>query len=146
MPLISDSQIPNVALDFMNNDHAEAATLINQLSLLLDQAIEQGLTEVLCSMITDTLQQVNQHSQAHFAREEAEMLRTGFPAYGCHKSEHERVLSELTAVISLWQQQADLAQLIHYVRHTLPQWLGSHIATMDTVTAMFITRYDLSAA
>lgn len=146
MPLIETSQIPTVALDFMNHDHAEAASQINQLDALLTEADSQGLTDPLKAAIADELEHIYQHSEAHFAREEAEMVRTGFPAYGCHKGEHERVLLELQQIASLWQQDADVAMLSHYVKRGLPEWLGNHIATMDTVTAMFVTRHDLSAA
>ncbi|MCV6609887.1 MAG: hemerythrin family protein [Amphritea sp.] len=146
MPLIEASQIPSVALDFMNDDHAEAASQINNLDALLNQATQEGLNESLKTAISDELQHIYQHSEEHFAREEAEMVRTGFPAYGCHKGEHERVLQELQQIASLWQQEADLNMLSDYVKRGLPEWLGNHIATMDTVTAMFVTRFDLSAA
>ena len=146
MPLIEASQLPVVELDFMNDDHAEVATLINQLDALLNEADTEGLSESLQSAISSELQHIYQHSEEHFAREEAEMVRTGFPAYGCHKGEHERVLQEMQQIVSQWQQDKDLVMLSNYVKRGLPDWLGNHIATMDTVTAMFVTRHDLSAA
>lgn len=88
--------------------------------------------------IETTLQAVYQHSVEHFSREESEMVRVGFPAYGCHKGEHERVLEELRAILQEWIQHKDINLLQKYVRNSLPGWLQAHVETMDTVTAMFV--------
>jgi len=136
MPLINDDAIPHVALDFMNSDHAEATTQINTLDMLLNLAAE-GDQESL-NKIETTLQSTYQHSVEHFSREEAEMVRTGFPAYGCHKGEHERVLEELRIILQEWLQHKDINLLQSYVRNTLQGWLQAHVETMDTVTAMFV--------
>jgi len=136
MPLIEDKVIPQVALDFMNEDHAEAVEQINHLDLLICQAMEGD--QISQDAITTSLQEIYQHSVEHFAREEDQMERTGFPAFGCHKGEHERVLEELRAIAQEWQNNQDLVLLKNYVRNTLPQWLQNHVQTMDTVTAMFV--------
>ncbi len=136
MPLIEEDVIPAVALDFMNDDHAEAIEQINQLDTLLVQA--QAGDTAARHQISPLLQAIYQHSVEHFSREEAEMVRVNFPPYSCHKGEHERVLSELQTVLNSWQETADITALAHYIQHTLPQWLRAHVETMDTVTAMFI--------
>ncbi|WP_432474074.1 bacteriohemerythrin [Amphritea sp. HPY] len=133
---MSDAVIPQVELDFMNTDHAAATSQINALDMLLS-LVAEGDQESL-DTVEATLQSVYQHSVEHFSREEAEMVRVGFPAYGCHKGEHERVLEELRAILQEWQQNKDINLLQNYVRNTLPGWLQAHVETMDTVTAMFV--------
>mgnify|MGYP001289401231 CR=1 FL=1 len=66
------------------------------------------------------------------------MVRTGFPAYGCHKGEHERVLEELRVILQEWLQYKDINLLQNYVGNALPGWLQGHVDTMDTVTSMFV--------
>lgn len=144
MSLISPQQIPSVDLDFMNHDHAEATEQINQLyQLLVD--IKEG-DKAAADKVEPLLLAIYEHNEAHFGREEAEMVRVGFPAYGCHQGEHQRVLAEFREILKLWQETQDVELLYNYVTNTLPSWLQNHIATMDTVTAMFVSRHDLSAA
>lgn len=144
MERLTAKQIPTVELDFMNHDHAEASQQINN----LDQLIKDGLSGDLTSQdkIEPLLIAIYEHSETHFAREEAEMIRVNFPAYSCHSGEHKRVLEELSLVLQQWQQTGDLNQLAAYVDKTLCDWLINHISTMDTVTAMFVGRYDQTAA
>lgn len=144
MERLKAEQIPTVGLDFMNHDHAKATQQIN----MLDQLIQQSLAGNTDSQkeIEPLLINMYEHSEAHFAREEAEMVRVNFPAYGCHSDEHKRVLEELTQVLQHWQQSSDLQQLANYLDKTLCSWLINHISTMDSVTAMFIGRIDQSAA
>ncbi|MEH6578048.1 MAG: hemerythrin family protein [Amphritea sp.] len=136
MPLIEANVVPRVALDFMNNDHAEAIAQINTLNTLLTQAGD-GETEAV-EQITAQLEAIYQHNAEHFAREEAEMVRVNFPPFSCHKGEHDRVLAEFQALLQHWQEKRDLEKLTNYVRQTLPQWLRAHVETMDTVTAMYV--------
>ena len=132
MPVIDAKAIPQVAMDFMNNDHEEAVTLLNQLFSALDGEENTAITQCLEGFI--------KHNQEHFAREEEEMLRISFPPYSCHKGEHDRVLAELHEVITQWSAEADREKLMVYLTDTVVPWFTNHIQTMDTVTAMFISR------
>ena len=144
MPLINDQQIPSVELDFMNHDHAEAASQVNQLHDTLSRIAEGD--DSASEEVEPILLSIFKHSEEHFGREEAEMVRVNFPAYDCHKGEHERVLAELKQILALWQENQDSVLLMNYVTNTLPDWLRNHIASMDTVTAMFVRRHDMAAA
>lgn len=127
------TDIPQVAVDFMNDDHAEAVTLLNQLF----NALEKGNDDEV-----DTAFSVfYQHNAEHFAREEEQMIRINFPPYTCHKGEHERVLEEMRETQRQWQANQDRAELSSYLKDTVIPWFVNHINTMDTVTAMFISRH-----
>ncbi|WP_027855970.1 bacteriohemerythrin [Marinobacterium jannaschii] len=136
MELITANNIPGVALDFMNHDHQEATVLANSLYQLIETAREDRSA---LERISSELTALYQHNAEHFAREEAEMQRYGFPPYDCHKGEHERVLEEMRVVLGRWEAEQDLDQLHGYLVDTMLPWFINHIGTMDTVTAMFIS-------
>ncbi|MCR6632999.1 MAG: hemerythrin [Magnetospirillum sp.] len=112
----------NVGVAFMDEDHAEAAALINAL------ATSSGPERAA------TLETFIAHCREHFAREEAMMEKTGFFAHGCHQGEHVRVLAELEGVLARLKGGDEQDG---YFAQALPQWLMNHRNTMDFVTAEF---------
>jgi len=127
------NDIPQVAVNFMNDDHAEAVTLLNQLFNALETSSDDKVNTALSAFY--------QHNAEHFAREEEQMIRINFPPYTCHKSEHERVLQEMREIQQQWQTNHDRGALERYLKDTVIPWFVNHINTMDTVTAMFISRH-----
>ena len=131
---LNPSVIPQVALDFMNEDHGEAVELVNQLLTAIESDSSTKVSELLKAFF--------EHSQEHFTREEEQMIRVNFPPYSCHKGEHERVLEEMKTVISEWEASEDRSALQSYLTDTVANWLVNHISTMDTVTAMFVRQHS----
>ncbi|MBV1787541.1 hemerythrin family protein [Marinobacterium sp. D7] len=138
MTLLSTDTLPQVELDFMNEDHAEASALINLLNAALEQLISGGSQDR--TAVTALLDQFYEHNRDHFAHEQAEMERTGFPAYPVHKGEHERVLKEFNGVIEAWREGMPAEALQNHLANSVVPWFINHIGTMDSVTAMFIER------
>ncbi|MBA4382588.1 MAG: hypothetical protein C0406_08500, partial [Sideroxydans sp.] len=73
---------PQVALDFMNHDHAEFVALRDILLGQLDahapaEAVDASLDELLT------------HTQHHFAEEERLMREVNFPPSPVHKGDHD---------------------------------------------------------
>jgi hemerythrin len=136
MPAIVDlERIPQVPLDFVNADHREEGRLLNALAEAVE-ATRAGRAEA-----TEVLQAWDAlfaHTEQHFGREEAAMLRTGFPPYPVHKGEHERVLAEMRTEGERFRAGGDAARLWAYVSSDVPAWFVGHIETMDHVTAQFI--------
>lgn len=130
--MIDFNDVPKVALEFMNRDHEKATEIVNRLMVEVEQSSPDN------KAINSELEQLLQHTQEHFAREEEQMQRCSFPPYPVHKAEHERVLAEMRDVITAWQESNDLGSLKPYLFASLPVWFVEHIATMDTVTAWFI--------
>lgn len=137
MTLINLSAVPHVALDFMNDDHATATELANQLHQSIT-SVQNGNDND--SHITQLLTELYQHNAEHFSREEEQMVKANFPPYDCHKGEHERVLLQMQEVLQSWQDTHDLSALEHYLSDVMVPWFIQHINTMDTVTAMYISR------
>ncbi len=122
---------PQVALDFMNRDHAEFAELhIKLLELLDSQAADTEVDALLLKLA--------EHTRHHFAAEEQHMRDAQFPPYPVHKGEHDQVLSDMLDRIGQWQQHRDAAALKDYLEHALPAWFTHHVGMMDMVTARFI--------
>ena len=122
-----------VALDFMNRDHAEFVALSEKLLALLAQQHVESEVDAL-------LGQLLEHTQHHFAEEERQMQATHFPPYRRHKGEHDRVLGALEEHIALWQKGRDAAQLRTVIESTLNDWFVNHVNSMDFVTANFIAQ------
>jgi hemerythrin len=112
----------NVGIGFMDEDHVEAAALINTL------AATGGAERI------HALEEFISHCRDHFAREEELMGKVGFFALGCHQGEHQRVLAEFDVVLA--RLRGGDAQDEYFAR-TLPNWLMTHRNTMDFVTAQF---------
>ncbi len=131
---IDPHSIPQVALNFMNEDHHEAVNLIN--SLLIHAEAKNA------EKVSESLQTFLEHNAEHFAREEEAMRQYNFPPYDCHKGEHERVLAELNQEIQYWNSHNDYDRIHDYITGTLVSWFINHLNTMDTVTAQFIKRFQ----
>lgn len=130
---------PQVALDFMNHDHAEFAALREQLLEKLAAPTTTGKKD--SSEIASLLDQLLQHTRHHFANEEAQMQACGFPAYPIHKVNHDQVIAELVRQITYWQQQHDLTTLQEFIRVAVAEWFVTHVSTMDKMTAQFIAAH-----
>jgi hemerythrin len=128
MPL----DIPDLPIAFMNEDHALAAGQIEamQAALLLYGADREPLAEACREFL--------QHSREHFAREEAIMREAGFPPYGIHKSEHDRVLAWLEALGQAVESGSDVVAVSAAVSHDIPDWFIRHIRSMDSATAAWV--------
>lgn len=122
---------PQVALDFMNRDHAEFVALREKLLASLAQPATDAEVDAL-------LAQLLQHTRHHFAEEQRLMQETQFPPYPMHKMEHDRVLEDMQTRVAQWQQHRDAAALKDYLENALIDWFVNHVSTMDFVTARFI--------
>lgn len=134
----SSLDFPRVALDFMNRDHEEFVVLRAAiLEKIADQPVEEDINDLLDSLY--------QHTCQHFSKEERVMLEAGFPAYHCHKAEHDRVISDMSAQIDYWHQNKRHQQLSAWIDEAVGNWFINHVQTMDTVTASFVSRNSIQS-
>ena len=125
--------IPEVAIDFMNRDHQVFIDLVISLEQQLSVKTDPAL-------ISQTLDELLQHTVAHFAEEEKHMRAASFPPYPVHHQEHQQVLAGLQEQIVAWSKKHDATKLMKYVQDTLPAWLAHHVQSMDFVTAAWLAR------
>lgn len=136
MPVVRLDAIPQVALPFMNDDHAVEARLLNELAgSVRDHRAGKAPVEAVLHAFEALLA----HTQEHFGREEEAMRKVGFPPYPIHKGEHDRVLEELESEGTHFRETGDTGRLWKYVSEAVPAWFGAHIQSMDAITAQFVT-------
>lgn len=128
--MITQEQLPMVAIPSMNDTHLEEIVIINK----LETAARNNEIEEVSKILNELLE----HTSIHFANEE-EMMEEGlFPAYSTHKGEHDRHLNELKSLINYFEKNKDSKAIIAYLDGNLSLWLIHHIQTMDTITAKFL--------
>jgi len=122
---------PQVALDFMNRDHAEFVALRDN---LLGQLDANATTKEVDASLDELLT----HTQHHFAEEERMMREVNFPPFPVHKGEHDAVLKDMAARVGNWEQDRDADALRAWLDKNVGDWFVNHVSTMDFVTARFI--------
>lgn len=122
---------PQVALAFMNRDHAEFVELLQRLTAALAAQEQPAHIDAL-------LDELLTHTRAHFAEEERRMQAVQFPPFPMHQGEHQRVLQDIEAHIGDWKRGRDAAALHDWLAHAVSDWFTTHVASMDFVTAAYI--------
>ena len=135
--MITQEQLPMVAMPSMNDTHLEEILIINR----LDNAARNDETEVVHEILNELLE----HTAMHFFDEEDMMEEALFPAFKMHKSEHDRHLHELKSIIKYFEEHKDTNAIHAYIEGNLTPWLINHIKTMDTMTAMFLQQGSTTA-
>ena len=128
--MMTEAQLPMVALATMNDTHLEELILINKISAAIAGRDRGQVSRLLEALAT--------HTVGHFGGEEAMMREGGFPPYLMHRAEHERALQEMRMQLLIWNDRHDFDVLAQYIDETLPEWIVSHIRSMDTVTANYL--------
>jgi hemerythrin len=132
---IDGLSVSRVALDFMNTVHREELDLVRKLLVALQADDKTAASPLLAEWL--------QHTHEHFAREERLMAEHDFPPYPVHKSEHDRVFATMQACAQAWQESPDAARVIDYIVDEWWPWLQRHIASMDMVTANYLSQMNL---
>jgi len=107
--------------DAIDHDHREAVEMMNR----IETADDGGVPALFAALV--------EHMHEHFARENALMLETHFPAHACHAGEHERVLTLLDG-IAAEVAAGRLASARDFAAAAGPAWFVDHRNTMDFVT------------
>ena len=128
-------QLPvTVAIDFMNQDHADFVQLIIQLDTALENESDEKISHIMAQLF--------KHTVEHFSHEESEMQRINFPPYPMHKGEHDQVINLLENAVANWETKHSRSSLKQFIKETVMPWFYQHVETMDSITAQFIHRFD----
>ena len=130
--MITQEQLPMVAMPSMNDTHLEDIIIVNRLSSAIDTQDSEEVAKIFAELV--------EHTIVHFSGEEEMMREKMFPPYPVHKGEHDRALNELKSVANHFYESKDLDFAKQYVEGKLIPWLIQHIETLDTVTAVFLTQ------
>lgn len=122
MSLITWSKQFELGIVPMDDTHREFAERVNRLSVTPGgAAFLAGLDELI------------DHTRAHFEQENVWMRRCGFPPIEVHMGEHARVLALFADVrgrVAAGDEEAGRRLL-----GELPAWFAGHAATMDAALA-----------
>ena len=102
----------------MDAIHCEFVTLLAQVQNAPD------------AELSDLLNQLLEHTRAHFAHESEMMASCGLGSRAEHEADHRRVLGELEQM----HQRAAKGRLMlvrAYIAEGIPDWFRTHLATMD---------------
>jgi len=128
-----DDQAFVTGIPEMDTTHSQFVDLLNR----LDNTVNSEFAALFTRLV--------EHTQAHFADEEALMLASHFPGVTDHTGEHRRVLGELAQI----KKQVDKGLISFgrcYLREGLPGWFRLHVATMDAALAAHCGHYLADAA
>ena len=128
--MMTQDQLPMVAIPSMNDTHLEEMLIINRLEAA---ARNNNIDEV-----SETLKELLEHTAMHFFDEEDLMEEALFPALQTHKNEHDRHLKELNSIIKYFAERKDPKAISAYVEGNLISWSIHHMETMDSVMAKYL--------
>ena len=144
MGRIEPSEVPEVAVPFMNEDHRREIALVNDLEEALDAHARGG--EGTFDAVLAKLALLAVHTREHFLREETAMREARFPAYQVHKAEHDRVLADMDREARRFREKGDGERLSRYLFETMPAWFRGHVRTMDVITADYVAEQRAETA
>lgn len=136
MSLISQNEVPQVAMDFMNDVHSKDVDIINGLYDLILKYSED-MSEENATALDMQYEAWYEHTIEHFEGEEKKMLELKFPPFPMHQGEHKKALARMETIYRQWKEKRDITDLKKYISEEIPMWLINHIQTVDTITAMF---------
>lgn len=126
--MIEPFSLPMLHTASMNDTHFDSIVKINELS----SAIETG------EGIDMKLQALIEHTEAHYAEEEAQMLEKKFPPFAAHKEEHDASLAQMRETASSYRENGNAELLQMYLKLELVPFFLKHTETMDAVTSIFL--------
>lgn len=135
MTPINWSEEFELGVEEIDEQHRTMVALVNKLYRAI--ALESSRNQVhglLCDLIEAT--------QEHFAAEERIMLEAGFPDYGQHKAQHDRLLAELTAFEKEMAARPDplFHASIRFQEDLRDDWATTHILGPDRKFARFLRK------
>ncbi|AJE19523.1 hemerythrin HHE cation-binding protein [Azotobacter chroococcum] len=81
-----------------------------------------------------------EHTSHHFADEEAKMQASGYPAFGEHRANHQRILGDMDRFCQ--RAAAGRAQMARaWLNDSLPAWFDLHAKTMDSALVVHLRQH-----
>jgi hemerythrin-like metal-binding protein len=125
--------VPELEQGFMNEDHQEAARLLEQVGEARGAGDRERLRETFEAFV--------ECNREHFAREDALMERVGFPQTDYHRQEHAAHLARWEALLSgLEDGSVPPGDLATVLDDEIIPWYQRHLTTMDALLAQFAQR------
>ncbi len=122
------SPAPEVALEEMNQVHAEELAQVRRLLQTLDE--NRPAEELARAWL--------EHTRFHFDNEKGLMAEVSFPPMPIHVAEHDQIWLQMEQQVGDYCQRQDAAGLAGWIRQVWFPFFVQHVNSMDRVTAQFI--------
>ncbi len=111
-----------VGVQAMDDQHGILMDTVNELRVQLVQGADR-------SRITEQLERLIEFTGMHFGCEESLLERHGYPQIAHHRSEHQRLMTEIRQALDRVEHGtvADLQPLLDLLRG----WYVEHVETLD---------------
>jgi len=136
MAIMSINQVNYVELDQMQKIHEDEINLINEIDEIATACV-RGDGDL--DLLVEKLEAYVIHVKEHFEYEEELMEEHDFISYDLHKMAHDMFYADLMYATKHWKQNGDLNKIVAFIRKS-PEWLESHIETVDAPTAEFLVK------
>lgn len=123
------AQYPELAIWTMDATHAKAFQLIDN--------INQSNNEDFPLMVEIFVD----HTKEHFEQERLVMVKTDFPAYREHETEHARILGDIIQFQSALKR-GRVNFVRQFFKNALPEILENHIRQVDSALAAHIKKVN----
>lgn len=107
------------------------------------EALLRSAKESKESQLLGTLRKLHKHLVDHFAQEDKWMQETDFPAAGCHRDEHSRVLASAVQVVE--QVQLGRFDIGFGFVDALVDWFPGHADYLDSALAVWMCKRRFGA-
>ncbi len=124
MAFIEWSEGLEIGIDAIDNEHRKLVDAINQLKAGLDANEER-------SRIIQLVARVARESQAHFASEEAAMVKMKYPGEVLHILKHQHMAAQIHSFLERYSR--DTSALNGHMLNFLRDSLAHHIRNEDAI-------------
>ncbi|CAA6811941.1 MAG: Unknown protein [uncultured Sulfurovum sp.] len=128
--MITQEQMPMLAIPSMNDTHLEESLLINKLSSVVEKSDLEAIFIVLNELLV--------HTRLHYLDEEKLMQESQYPDFEAHKKDHDRHLHEIKSVIAYFEKHQEPRAVYAYIEGNLTSWVRHHTDTKDRTLALFL--------
>jgi hemerythrin len=76
----------------------------------------------------------------HFAAEEQLQIKSGYPEYAQHKSQHTRFIADISRLSNAFRMEGATLSLVIMTNKTLTSWLVQHISKTDKELGAYLSK------
>jgi len=109
-----------------------------ELFLRIEQLVG-GIVQGRRSEVERLLDFLGQYVEKHFGAEERWMIRSAYPDYARHKSEHERFIRDYERMRLEFQDKGPSVLVGMRVNNWIGEWLAGHISHSDKALGRFLS-------
>ena len=87
---------------------------------------------------------LSNYAVRHFATEEALMIESDYPEYGCHKALHDDFVKNVVAFVNRLKTEGDTVSVNETMNNFVIVWLKEHIMGSDKAMADYYKQWEAS--